>query len=491
MAARATAKLALRAPAPARIAPLARPRLAPSSLPVNRRLASYYPTLERKPQRGIKVGHLFAGLALLGIGATSYGLFQFYQSFTAYPDTASHPIRSKLRAALRAQSAGEHARSSTFFASAYDLALDLYARGELAPTTDEAIERLTGIAIRWGAMWESVADTQRAIEAYDTGFQPVAARVEAHQLATSSSSSVTSTPPSPVEVRRGAAIAVKLGDLWLKQGGGGGGAAVRAGEADSEAERYYTWAVQELMRLSLTDEQKAKVRAQLVAQDAPAAAAAGEAPTDKKARKEDDKDLEVPGWVGEVELVAAMERLGELYSRLGRIELAQPLLQQAITILFPPPPKEGPKPPLPPIPQRCHAATLMNNLSSALVSSASPSAAQIQSSAGWSRQALVVSNGCRSEAAKQRKKRGDGPVEVPLAEREERECELTAIVASYNLGKLSEMSKDPDSAEQWFVQSGTHATKLGLHDAARQSNEAIRRLKSATRARAAAAASGA
>jgi len=46
------------------------------------------------------------------------------------------------------------------------------------------------------------------------------------------------------------------------------------------------------------------------------------------------------------------------------------------------------------------------------------------------------------------------------------------------------MSKDPDSAEQWFVQSGTHATKLGLHDAARQSNEAIRRLKGAARARA-------
>ncbi|GAA5908187.1 hypothetical protein JCM8208_000337 [Rhodotorula glutinis] len=488
MAHRATVKLALRAPAGVRLSSLPRPRLAPSlppsSLPLARRLASYYPSLERTPKRGIKVVHLFSALALLGIGATSYGLYQFYQSFTAYPDTASHPIRSKLRAALRAQHAGEHPRSSAFFSAAYDLALDLYARGELAPTKDEAVERLTGIAIRWGAMWESVAETARAIEAYDTGFQPVAALVDAHQLGTTTSSSTATTEraPSPVEVRRGAAIAVKLGDLWLKQGGAPG--ASRAGEADSEAERYYTWAVQELMRLSLSDEQKAKVRAQLDAQEV-GARAAGEAVGDKgekKGDKEEDKNLKVPGWVGEVELVAAMERLGELYSRLGRIELAQPLLQQAITILFPPPPKEGPKPPLPPIPQRCHAATLMNNLSSALVSSASPSAAQIQSSAGWSRQALIVSNGCRSEAAKVRKKR-DGAAaagaEVPLAEREERECELTAIVASYNLGKLSEMSKDPTSAEQWFVQSGTHATKLGLHDAARQSNEAIRRLRGA------------
>lgn len=39
------------------------------------------------------------------------------------------------------------------------------------------------------------------------------------------------------------------------------------------------------------------------------------------------------------------------------------------------------------------------------------------------------------------------------------------------------MSKDPISAEQWFVQSGKHAAKLGLRDAAQQSQEAIRRLK--------------
>mgnify|MGYP006876458169 CR=1 FL=1 len=47
-------------------------------------------------------------------------------------------------------------------------------------------------------------------------------------------------------------------------------------------------------------------------------------------------------------------------TRLDRY--AQPLLQQAIAILLPPPPKEkeGPRPPLPPIPQRCHAATLVS-----------------------------------------------------------------------------------------------------------------------------------
>lgn len=31
---------------------------------------------------------------------------------------------------------------------------------------------------------------------------------------------------------------------------------------------------------------------------------------------------------------------------------------------------------------------------------------------------------------------------MPLAEREEAECELVAVVGSYNLGKLSEVSSD-------------------------------------------------
>lgn len=346
MASRSSSKLLpLRALAPSRIAPSASPRprlvVAPSSSsssPLTRRLASsYYPSLERPPKKGIKVGHVFAALALLGahpacltsrpspvtsppspfpagIGATSYGLYQFYQSFTAYPDSATHPVRSKLRAALRSAAANEPQRASTFFASAYELALDLYARGELAPTREEAVERLTGIAIRWGGMWEAVAETARAIDAYDTGFQPVAALVDAHKL-----DARGAPAPSEKEVRRAAAIAVKLGDLWIRQGasaaaGGGGG-----GEADSEAERYYSWAVQELMRLSLTDEQKAKVKAQLAAQDAPTSEANAAEERDK-AKAEGDKDLEVPGWVGEVELVAAMERLGELYSRQGRIE---------------------------------------------------------------------------------------------------------------------------------------------------------------------------
>ncbi|GAA5935655.1 hypothetical protein JCM10213_003651 [Rhodosporidiobolus nylandii] len=431
----------------------ARTRLAqakPSSSPV--RFASYIPHLERPQKQGVKIGHVFAGLALLGIGATSYGLYQFYQSFTAYPDSETHPIRSKLRAALRAQTSLEFERSSSFFQQAYGLAQDLFSTGQLAPTREEALKRLTGIAVRWGGMWEEAGELGKAIEAYDTGFQPVAALAEGYKQE-------GWAPASEGEVKRGAGIAMKLGDLWVRIGGA---------EGEKEAERYYTWAVEELMRLSLTEKQKSAVQQEL----ARGAVVGEEVKKEDKAAEADEDDLKLPGWVGEVELVAAFERLGELYSRQGKVEFAQPLLQQAIVLLLPPPPKSGPKPPQPPIPQRCHAATLMNNLSSALVAASSPSAKEIEASARWAHNALHVAGAARKEADKAR-----GGKEIPLAEKEERECELTAIVSAYNLGKLAEMSKDPVSAEQHFIASGKMALKNGLRDAAQQANEAIRRLK--------------
>jgi len=77
----------------------------------------------------------------------------------------------------------------------------------------------------------------------------------------------------------------------------------------------------------------------------------------------------------------------------------------------------------------------MNNLSSALVTAPSPSSSSIDASSRWARQALNVSNSCKREATKSRQ-----GTDIPLRDREEVECELTAVVACYNLGKLAEVS---------------------------------------------------
>ncbi|GAA5970999.1 hypothetical protein JCM3765_002290 [Sporobolomyces pararoseus] len=425
--------------------------------------SSRYPSLSPNPsKKGIKIGYVFSALALLGISATSYGLYQFYSTFTIYPDSSTHPIRSKLRAAIRAESSSEYSRADTFFQQAYELCLDLYkSSGEL--NSKEGLINLSGIAVRWGGMWEKKNELERALEVYDIGFQPIAYQIQSTNQGSRGENSVDI-------VKRGAGLALKLGDLWTLLGSMN---PVAVGEAQSEAERYYTWAVEELMRLSLTEDQKEKVREQMDNQEK----GIQSNPPSSDATGKDNKDgMDLPSWVGQVELVAAFERLGDLYSRQGKIELAQPLLQQAITTLYPPPKKDSKPIPPPPISQRCHAATLMNNLSSSLVTAPSPSSQSIEASSRWARQALSVSNSCKREADKSR----NSKKVVPLREREEVECELTAVVACYNLGKLAEMSKDTISAEQWFVRSEKLATELGLRDAVLQARESLRRLKHPT-----------
>jgi tetratricopeptide (TPR) repeat protein len=224
-----------------------------------------------------------------------------------------------LRAAIRAESTLEYERASTFFQQAYDLCLDLYRtnNNNNKNSNDRGLINLSGIAVRWGGMWESTGRLDKAIQVYDTGFQPIA------DLLARGSGGGGGGGGSTIqveEVKRGAGLALKLGDLWVTLGNS---EPSLNGEAQQEAERYYSWAVGELMRLSLTPEQRAKVKTEMDKQENPGRATTPPsmlAEEEKEKEKEKETGIELPEWIGEVELVAAFERLGDLYSRQGRIE---------------------------------------------------------------------------------------------------------------------------------------------------------------------------
>lgn len=267
----------------------------------------YSPPREKK---GIKIGYLFSGLALLGppslfpaspdialtppspaagITATSLGLYRFYSTYTAYPNTTSHPIRTLLRRALTASNAGDPARASAAFAQAYALALDLASRGELG-SSEESLMRTSGIVIRCGAMWEAVGQLAKARENYELAWGECKDRIERGGA-------------GEKEVMRAVGVALKVGDLWVEEGAVG----------DKEAEAYFVWAVETMMRLGMNAAQKEKVREEVVHGVVPAK---GEEKT--KEGREDGWDL--PEWLGKVELVAGFERLGDLYARIGKPE---------------------------------------------------------------------------------------------------------------------------------------------------------------------------
>ncbi|KAK4056924.1 hypothetical protein OIO90_002174 [Microbotryomycetes sp. JL221] len=411
-----------------------------------RHYSSYYPHLEQPQKKGVKLGHVFAVLALAG--ATAFGLYDFYQSFKQYPTD----VRNHLRQALRAINDGGFERASTSFKLAYDKCVELCQADStaLGKTRQERVMRTSGVGIRWAAMWEQAGEVARAIQVYEQTLQDVL------QAINNASAATASDEPTKQETMRAVAIAMKVGDCLV---------AVGSKDALKAAEERYTFCVEEMMRMNLSPQQRDRVKLEMeTGQPAPET-------TLSKGTNPDDIDL--PEWANKTELVAGMERLGELYARQGNIEYARPLLQSAIAQLLPPPTKGAAKTTTLPISQRCHAATLMNNLASALVSEPSPSAQAIDESARWARQSLTTSNQCRKEAEQSRKGKT-----VPFNQWEDAECALSAIVSSFNMGKLAEMSDDKASAKGWFNKSLALANKIGSRDGAEQSREALRRLQS-------------
>lgn len=287
------------------------------------------------------------------------------------------------------------------------MAVELNEQGKLSSDHVAALNMCTGIAAQWGSVWETTAGGRaKAVEAYRKGYQLVMRFLQRYD-------STLTAAQKEIVVTRGASLATKIGDLYVDE------------RLDEKAEPYYVWSIEQLMKLSLTDQQKEAVRQEMETGQ-PAAAT-----------QPDQQEQGVPAWLRSAELVSGFERLGELYIRQRKVDLAQPLLQQAVVALYPPPPKDGSKrKPPPPIQNRCHAATVMNNLSSSYVLDASPSAEAIDAASRWARQALTVANACRKEAEKKRNATSSQSTE--FSQREDRECELVAVVGAYNLGKLAE-----------------------------------------------------
>ena len=250
-------------------------------------------------KKGIKIVHLFTALAAVGITATSYGLYQFYSSYTGFPSA----VRTHLRAALRSASSQDYPRASRAFDQAYALALELAAQGKEGGmgTPEESLMKTTGIAIKHGGMWEDIGEKGKAIDCYSQGWKEVCDALALER--TTEEGAVGGRKLSSQEIMRGVSIAFKMGDICVESGGKSG---------DKEAEKYYVWCVEEMLRSTMNESQKTRVEEEMqhggVGPDAP------------KSETAKQDGLELPEWLGKVELAGGLERLGELYSRGNKPE---------------------------------------------------------------------------------------------------------------------------------------------------------------------------
>lgn len=385
---------------------------------------------------GVRVSKLFTALLALGIGATGLGLYEFYTSFTLWPEQ----VRGDLRAGIKARNQGDLSLSERYITRAFQTALSLPYQ-TFAPYP---YLKLSGIA----SLLSEVASDRHSREALQIAWELGAGPSEQHSPlpnAEKTPSTVVEGVPGwscytlcKEERLRRVALAYKLSQM--------------ASERDlDEEEKWLIWAVEEVLRLSGLGMTKANSDANIKAQENTGSSAL--------------EDLELPSWMSKTDLGAPLEALGALYAKKGRIEYAMPLYLQAISLLLPP--KENNVS----VEDRCRAAQLMNNLSELIMRRPPTPEVRAQAEA-WARQALGI-----IERAQAQPKSSQWFGWGQPADDGREVCEQALGVVLFNLGSLREMSSDLDGAKKLFEKSAEQCSKMGIREGVVEAQEALRRVE--------------
>jgi hypothetical protein len=177
-------------------------------------------------------------------------------------------------------------------------------------------------------MWEGAGEREKAIEIYERGYKVLVDAIEDNRERSSASGGVANSGQiekvSGKEVMRAVSMALKIGDIITSassivntQGSSSDNSNAEVEESEAEAnraERYYVFAVEQMLRLSLNVQQRDQVDIEVIHQ------------SNSVPETKDDKDegvrkgLNLANEVSPLELASGLERLGEYYSRRGNIE---------------------------------------------------------------------------------------------------------------------------------------------------------------------------
>lgn len=188
-------------------------------------------------------------------------------------------------------------------------------------TPEERRRKITGIAISWAGVWESAGDTEKALEIYGRAWSMIVEAIEASRQRLADDGGVNNAGVEQVgdkEIMRAVSIALKMGDLVTVAAETTASGARMKGfslEGELRAERYYVFAVEEMLRLSLNPVQTEQTALEVLHQIAPS--------EDTKASEEANgkkRGLVIAEAVSPIELASGLERLGEYYTRRGNME---------------------------------------------------------------------------------------------------------------------------------------------------------------------------
>ncbi|KAF8929136.1 hypothetical protein BGZ47_001244 [Haplosporangium gracile] len=382
-------------------------------------------------------------LILGGLTLTGAGLWQFYTSgVNAFPED----IRNDLRKALYYQNYGnDRDKAVGYYRSALNAAMqhpDLKVDGP----------EVTGIMIQLGTMFQDMGRMQEAIDVLVMAFEVL---VHGRTLGTGNDSAVRNAQQQeggagggfdnndeqhllsqehdqssssahahahgprvmdgPTRLKT-VGIAQKLGDLY------------HALKKDQQAERYYLWSVEQLMK----NHDQIQARSPTHSSDEERLQNA----RDRESMRKQFSFDNLPSWMTKTDLGASLEALGSFYTSKGVYSNALPLYMRALSLIEP---------------NSCHAAVLMCNVSDAFAG-----LGNIEDATGWAERGLKVGSAQSGQ-----------------------ECDEGCGVILYNLGMLHEMKGDVMKAKDYYNQSKQHGLKTGFSQCIVESNKALKRMKEA------------
>ncbi|GAA5816259.1 hypothetical protein MFLAVUS_009785 [Mucor flavus] len=335
----------------------------------------------------LPVALIGASFICLGIG-----LYEYMNSdIQKFPK----PVRQALRKALYYQLNKDTTLALKYFDEALELGLQ-------SPELEPNGAPLTGIMIQLGTLQETVGKLPEARQTLKLALRHLVGL----QNSTVDVTSVDLNQLSNIEQKKAVGIAQKLGDITA------------AMKNDEEAEKWYVWSVEHLLKSS------SKAKSQYGDSD------------DVVFNKE-----HMPAWLTNTDIGASLEALGAFYSSRKKPELAIHLYLKALEL-------NGM--------ESCQSAVLMNNLAESY-----SGMGQFEEAKAWGQRGLDLAQNPNTG-----KKNGDKEL-----------CNETCGVLLFNMGMLFEQTKDKAKASQFYTAARQHGRDFKHASSIKEADRALKRLE--------------
>ncbi|KAL4247743.1 Protein Mrg3-like protein [Abortiporus biennis] len=374
-------------------------------------------------QSNARISTVFTALILLGVASTGYGVYEFYSTFTMWPEE----IRGDLRAGVKAKHQDDLFLSERYLQRAYETSLTL----PLDKLSTEPYLKLSGIASVYGEVLEKNGKAQQAYEVYSNILQLLKDNLK--EL-------------SGRERVRAAAISYKLGEM-----------AEEYQQPAEEEEKWLVWSVEEMLRI-VRDNKLGLLTSPSIFTPS-WSTSQGEKQRQQEQSKDETVDLselDLPRWITTMDLVGPLQALGSFYGRTGKQEYAVPLYLSALNVLMPPDSKHVS------VEAKCQGANIMNSLADCLVQH-SPTPQRREQAESWIKKAIAILSETKST--------------IPINDIDsQKECDVVLASSYFNIASLREMAGDLEGAKKWYIESKKHSASIGMKEGVMESEVALRRI---------------